>query len=770
MLRNEQLITAIIPVRLSKDKLYDEPERINRIIGQLPAPYVPLIVDYGTCAERAEELRNVAQSTNTKIVRVETGDVPFSVGHARDIGTQHATTPLVMYHDIDFLLSSDGYMRVVSEARLRGMPENAFAFFALPGAYLTQDFTRTYLDLVASGDGAFADLLVHDGVIRRDTKVFEHMTFAISAIVASRYHLLALGGHDKSFSGHGAEDFELMHRLSSYYRKGPRSRDYYKNTKDNSIQTYEGFRAFFALYGLDVFTRGIVISHLSHPRRADPGYIGTDNQARVSQVMRDYDNGVLSLPPLADETSSENTLVLVTPGSAPARALRHAFPAFGKHHVIPESSFGTAEDLIAFIREEGFTRCFMLNPYGNPHRLSLYNALKEEGIRNVAYDRGAYNDSWFFDTKGFLGESGSYDRSLWDRPLSEDEKISTRNWIETHRRSNETLERNGSRLGGQHLRQILKLGDRRVLFVALQRPSDTATIHFSGPSLNAENFNTWVSRLASEIDPRRYIVVVKKHPLESERPDIDNVIFASDDTHINDLIELCDKVVVINSGTGLIAATYGKPVICCGTAFYAHDGFAYRASSVEQLIELAGQKLAVDEETRLRFVHYLVNNFYSFGKSEYDSKVSASTGSTIRVVNRTVFSEIRGLTADSIVLGHPPKGVSLDAPLFYSYGGRTGIQMSASKPQPKSAPQTHKLPTQKPQVQQPPTPKLQAAASLGGKRKINIFRRPLVPVVRPFVRLLGNPHDVIQFNHDPTGFFQNLKNVRYQRIGRMLFP
>ena len=165
------IITAVIPVRLSTDRLYDEPERIARIVATLPKGYVALIVDYGTAEERAGELRDVAAATGTRLVRVETGEEPFSVGHARDIGTQHAETPLILYHDIDFLMSSRSYERVLEEARLRDMPHNAYAFFALPGAYLTEDFTSQYLELFAKGDAAFADTLLHDGVMRRDKSI-----------------------------------------------------------------------------------------------------------------------------------------------------------------------------------------------------------------------------------------------------------------------------------------------------------------------------------------------------------------------------------------------------------------------------------------------------------------------------------------------------------------------------------------------------------------------------------------------------------------------
>ncbi|MBW9059762.1 capsular polysaccharide export protein, LipB/KpsS family [Agrobacterium pusense] len=744
------LITAIIPIRLSKDSLYDEVERIDRIATTLPDGYRVIIVDYGTGSERAYELVETASRNSAKLVRVETGDQPFSIGAARDIGTQHAETPLVLYHDIDFLMSVEGYTKVIAECRLRDMPANAYAFFALPGIYLTQDFTQKYLDLHASGDGVFADMLVHDGIMRHDKSVYEHHTYAISAIVASKYHLLAIGGHDKSFTGHGAEDFELMHRLSSYYQKGPKTRNYYKNTKSNAITDYEGFRAFYALYGIDVFQRGIAVAHLWHPRRKDVGYVGTNNQERVSQIMRDFDRGATSIAPLEDEISDEFTLVLVEPGTSPDRALRHAYPAFGKFQSIPETAFRDPVDLIDFIHQEKFTRVFFLNPYGNSHRLSLYRAVKAAGIRFIAYDRGALPDSWFFDTYGFLGESGAYHPTKWNHPLEEKDKQKIKQWLQSFALKDETLEVNGARIGADHLRQKLQVGDREVIFVALQRPSDTATVYFSGPCADAGTFNDWVGTLAANIDKRRYVVVVKKHPLEIIRPDIQNVIFADDSTHIRDLIDLASKVVLINSGSGLIAAALGKPVICCGQSFYANEGFAFSASSPEELVALAQAEIAPDEEIILRFMKYLVFDYYSFGKTEYIDKV-ADDGSLRRLAKRTIYSQIAGLTDKPIQLGYIPKGTNLDAPLFFSFGGRAAVKGPAIK----SSTQT------KPAPQSKPAP----------VRKLSLLRRTtVVPAVRPFIMWIGNrADDVEKFNADPRGYFAKLKNPAYRRVGRILF-
>ena len=668
------IITAVIPVRLSMDWLYDEPERIARIIATLPAGYVPLIVDYGTAEERAGELRNLATATSTKLVRVETGDEPFSVGHARDIGTQHAQTPLILYHDIDFLMSPRSYERVLEETRLRGMPGNAYAFFALPGVYLTEEFTRRYLELFAEGDAAFADTVLHDAVMRRDRSLYENHTYAISAIVASRYHLLAIGGHDKSFVGHGAEDFELLHRLASYAPRGPRPGTYYLNTRNNSISRYEGFRAHFALYGIDLFQRGLQVAHLWHPRRQDSAYVApmAENQERVSQAMADYDTGTSWLPPLEDLHAPTRTLALIKDGRAPQmKALRHAFPAFGRFDIRRESEFSTGEQLLRHMEDGGFARVFFLNPYGSAHRLSLYEAVKAAVRQFIVWDRGGLHDSWFFDPGGFLAESTSYRPERWDRPLYEAENRRTLEWLAEHRDS-QTLEENGPRIGAEALGQRLQADGRKVIFVALQRPEDTATKFFAGPCGGTEGFNDWIAHLARALDPQDYLVLAKKHPLEENMPSIPNVRFVEPDTHIMDLIDLAAAIVVINSGVGLIGLSNGKPVICCGDAYYAHPGLARAVSDRQELAVAVREARRPDEEKRLRFFRYLIEDFYSFGAPRYSVKMNKH-GDRIRSVTRIVFSSIRGI-GDPIELGRPPRPISLKAALYFSFGGREAVQ------------------------------------------------------------------------------------------------
>ncbi|QPB18739.1 HAD-IA family hydrolase [Rhizobium sp. 007] len=54
--------------------------------------------------------------------------------------------------------------------------------------------------------------------------------------------------------------------------------------------------------------------------------------------------------------------------------------------------------------------------------------------------------------------------------------------------------------------------------------------------------------------------------------------------------------------------------------------------------------------------------------------------------------------------------------------------------------------------------------------KVSALRRPMVPVVRPFIRLLGSANDIKKFDKDPVGYFQKLKNPTYRVIGAVIFP
>ena len=375
----------------------------------------------------------------------------------------------------------------------------------------------------------------------------------------------------------------------------------------------------------------------------------------------------------------EKTLVLAAPGTVAVDALRCALPALGEHDLIDETHIRDAVALQSLISDGGYSQVLFLNPYANPHRMGLYKALRKEGIRTIAYERGALPDSWFFDRNGFLAHSTSYDNCHWDRPISAERVERTQAWIQRLRHSNETLEKNGDRQGAEYWRRTFKIGNRRVIFVALQRPSDVATKWFGGPVGSASQFNEWMQFLASRLDKTRFALVVKKHPLESDQPNFTGAAHAPAHAHIHDLIELADKTVVINSGAGLLSLMFGKPCLVCGEAFYCKEGLAVSASSPDALLDLAEADLTVDQEKVTRFVAYLCDEFYSFGASKYESGKSKN-GDTINRVRRTDFKRITQLAPEPIILGEQPPTWSEDSFILAAAGYKKALPTAAKTP------------------------------------------------------------------------------------------
>ncbi len=741
------MITAIIAVRLSSDRLYDEVERIDRIARTIPQDlFRILVVDYGTSEERRHEIADVSGRYNhLDVFRVDERGT-FSIGRARDIGVQRARTPVVMFHDVDFLCTAATYRRIHERARARNLDATVYDFFCVPTLYLTHAGTEAYLE--SRENGICADTMAHGWYMRGESKNFEHCAMGSSALVINRYGYLALGGHDPSFVGHGAEDFELYHRLAAFAPRAPRPEQYYENITDTTAG-YKGFRAYFALLGLDMWMAGICTMHLHHPRReaTDESYHRSSENFKLMRArMMEFDKTGRGLPPLADPYISEKTLLLMSSNSMPARSIRMAIPSLGEYEFIPEEDFAAPGDLTEFVRDEGYTQVLFLNPYGNPHRLALYTACRSEGLRAIAFDRGALPDSWFFDSDGFLGSSAQYKPDAWDIDLPPDRLKRVREWIADFRRDAATLESNEARQGVEYWRRTLGIGKRKVILVALQRPADTATVFFAGPVGSADTFNDWVRQLSKSIDRRKFVIVVKKHPLESERPDIDGVIFPRDSANINDLIELSSVVVAINSGVGLISLIEGKPVVACGHAFYQHEGLAYQANSVEELVALVNSDLSVSSVAVERFTSHLIEKFYSFGAPKYHVKEEAN-GATRKIAYHIDFHSISMLGSPQ-ALGSPLPKLSDSAYVLKMAGYSPKKPAAAAKP-------VQNLPAA-------PIPKLTPRMSLAFHRKMALYvgAIALAPVT--------NSADRRRMTTNPLDFFQKAKWWPNRLLGRLV--
>lgn len=321
-------------------------------------------------------------------------------------------------------------------------------------------------------------------------------------------------------------------------------------------------------------------------------------------------------------------------------SIAHVLVGLGEIIYRDESSFRVATDCIDFAEERACDLVLMPNPYGNERRLEIYRALRQSKMPVVTFDRGGLPRSWFFDV-GFNADSPSYRPHSWDRPLAANERARVRSYIEQVRSGLEPLEAQGARVGASRLREQLGIGDRKVLFVPFQRPADTTVRYFSSPMRDFAEFERLVGQVGelTRTSLRDWVVVAKKHPLETARPS-PAVMFADDDAHINDLIELADAVLVLNSGAGLLSLCWDKTVLIAGTAYYADQRLNIEVQSSADVSAALRQLQSVDAETRDRFLHHLISSVYSFGNFQTEL-VRQSDGSLRNVTRHIEFDAVR---------------------------------------------------------------------------------------------------------------------------------
>jgi hypothetical protein len=339
------------------------------------------------------------------------------------------------------------------------------------------------------------------------------------------------------------------------------------------------------------------------------------------------------------------TLLLGKKNSVFFKSIETAWPYLNICGEINEHDFSKAQDLVEYVKKYNYTHVLMPNPYGNNRRLNCYLSLQKSNIPIISSDRGALPNSWFFDS-GFNSDSDSYKMEKWNHEITQDDHNDIERYINNLKSSSKTLEANGVRVGKEVIKEKLSIKeDIKVVFVPLQRPNDTVTKYMSGQVKSIKNFIGWIEKIDAILNKEKvqYIFLLKKHPLELEyfpvKSQTKTIKYVSDNTHIYDLIEIADSVLLINSGVGLLSLAFNKKVVCAGNAFYAHRGLAHTAMSAEHAASLICKAQLPQKERIYRFYRHLLKNVYSFGEFTTDTVVE---GSTCRTVTEKIdFDEIR---------------------------------------------------------------------------------------------------------------------------------
>lgn len=305
------------------------------------------------------------------------------------------------------------------------------------------------------------------------------------------------------------------------------------------------------------------------------------------------------------------------------------------------------KNIINFLTMNQIDIVVIQNPFQNEKRLSIYRYLKFNKIKILISDRGALPNSWFFDSDGFNADSYSYDSSYWDRPLSKSKEERVIAYINNEVNSDKSLEKQGERLGKENLRKKLNISeDKKILFVPLQRPSDTVIKYFSKNVDNMEHFLKNIVEIQEKLKDD-WVVLVKKHPLETQRLYEDVLYYVEDNTHFKDLIDLCDAVTLINSGVGVISMMYSKPVYHFGDAFYSYPYINKEVKTSDEVVKyLKKEEFKVNTEKVRRFISYLIDDFYSFGNFITEEK-TMEDNSKRTITTKIDFYKINGVLGKS---------------------------------------------------------------------------------------------------------------------------
>ena len=571
----------------------------------------------------------------------------FSIGVARNIGAQHATGPVVAFCDVDLRLSPDGWHRLLDYSQAFGVGQFRKRYFCVPCLYLTEQGTAEFI-------AAPPEVRVMEFMLRwqnGDTRSVQLMAPCTSFIVVDRLHFLAHGGYSAHFIGHGFEDFELHHRLIDDMGGFARPENYYHDYGDWYFPEYKGFRALFSLIGRGALERNVVAVHLWHerPKQLEFYQAKPKNKERLAQAMRAVDAADVRPPPLvAREAQSMRFMFFGGQDSRSARTLRDVFPIVGRpiytsdNDLVDESGAFDARRFERWLQTNGVNRVLFPNPYRTTARRGAYRWCREREFPYLVFERGALVDSWFFDPGGFNADSQSYGREKWDRRLTEPEERRVRKYIDWYLAGSETLERQGTLVGVDTLARALRFVGRKVLFVPLQRPSDTVTVHMAGVAGTFSGFLSFIDRCAERLYEEGWVVLCKRHPFETSAPVLRWAQYVEPDTNIVDLVQLADAVALMNSGVGLYAMMMGKPCYIFADAFYAFKDVNEVVSSldVEHFCASIRKGTTIDECAVRRFIHYLRFEFYSFGRATYN--MWQDTDGAMRKAAKLIdFTEIR---------------------------------------------------------------------------------------------------------------------------------
>ncbi|MEH4692529.1 hypothetical protein PO377_03160 [Atlantibacter hermannii] len=597
-----------------------------------------IIVDFGSLSFISSEFRSECNKVGIEYYNIGLSGNPFSAGECRNFGVSKATTEYVTFQDIDLYAPPFIYNKILERI-------NSFEYYneveCIPCLYLTEGFSLEYIDNLHNEE---MHLLAYKKYKEKneDIKLYAPVT---SMILIKRTYLMECGGNNTEFYGHGYEDFELLNRIANRSNKFVRSRDYYNHDYKYDCPYYNGYRTYFSLFGREAMNDAVFFVHLWHPENISASYTARNQSNRniFNKLIRRFDKD-LYLPGVISGRSKEltgKTLILAPKNGKTVNSIRIAIPFLSECVFAKDNDFDDIESFAEYVISNEIKRVLFFNSFGNDFRKKLFLKTKELKLAAINYDRGGLPDTWFFDPNGFNASSSSYLPIHWDKYLNSEQTRWVKEYILKTLSSNETLEKNGERIGSLNFKKKYNVSNKKILFVPLQRPGDSVIKHFSSEIGSVETFFEEVLNLAKNTTLKDWVILVKKHPLESDEMLkkyhlTENVIILNENENFCDAIIASDAVMLINSGVGLYSLMAGKPTFNLGEAYYSHEGLSKKLSKPSDFISFIDNLPEPNVDKVEKFISYLMNEFYSLGQTFYKEVKDIKTNS---VTNNAVYTD-----------------------------------------------------------------------------------------------------------------------------------
>lgn len=641
-LNQNVLLTVIIPIRATNSR--DISERIKYCLcdKKLDREKVEfMVVDDGSSQINHLKHKEICENLNIRYIYLDTSSLNICMSRARNIGAINSISKYIMFMDVDLYPYNGFYNDIFNEIKISNLDKYCDDFLMIGAIYLTKELGMNLF--FETDENLRKNLFIHK-LLENDENYIEKFSTGTSVNVYNRYNYLSHGGYDEEFEKWGYEDLEFNCRMLYSSKKFPMPSNHfldYQNFKN--IVEYRGWKSIYRLYGDMTFQKGIVLFHIWHDVDDQSDYMQGKiiNSQLFEKKQKDFfynEKEPEALPSL----NRGSTLLFSK--TNPFIYNRKVLPLLGKIHYLDEKD-SSIEFILDYIEKNNISRVFLFNPYGTNKRLELYKILREKKQEVIIAERGALRDSVFFDYNGFNAESSSYDAIHWDKKLTKEQIEFVEDYIKEEKSIDSSLEKQADRIGKEQLKKELGiLPEQKILFVPLQRPSDTVITYFCGKIGTYENFINLVQDIVNTID-NSWKIIIKKHPLEDEAWKINGGIYSSH--NIKDLLDVADAILLINSGVGLLGMLWNKPVFYCGEVFYGDDRINKNVTTSKELLTYLEKEFKPDMEISYRFLYYLLEEFYSFGVFS-TKEIRWKDGGRMTVTNSIDFYQIRNITDEKL--------------------------------------------------------------------------------------------------------------------------